>query len=420
MSTEQVLLETYEWADRAINSCPRNETGFTQLLATEPYRVSPAVRRAYGSRLALVRSFQQTALEIFRAALRDEMPPQVLHWLINETPEGLGVPYHRTLEERHFTLPLFFRTDEVRPGRIIEVNCPAALWGELQLVFEYAARIGYSAGDVSPAEQYATQLTDFLQEPPVVHHFLDNSSAPGSWRYFIERTRPRVQYWGIGRGVRAADCNFIRYQAFMDVWGDSNLPARLAKVGNGVTFDYPPYVLFDQKAPLVLPFWSLTRESFSDDIRGLFPFTTPLLPSGIELADGTHLTAEEFCRWPRSRRSYYLKYAGADWTLNFGNKAVYRLSNISGAACLDLLRQCLSHYERGRIWLLQQEETQDDEITYMTRDGTLHADRLRAKFGAFYGPEGCLGVLAMHSRHNKVHGRPDTVLSYVLAQEQKS
>jgi hypothetical protein len=408
-------MDVYKWADSLINACPRYETGLTQLLATTPYRMSPAVRHLYDSRLIFIRSFQQMAVDIFRAALNNELDPTVLHWLINETPDSLRIPYHRTLEDRHFTLPAFFRTDEVRPGRIIEINCPAALWGELQLAFEHAGRMGYCAGDVSPADQYAAQLTDFLQEAPVVHHFLDNSSAPGSWRYFIEKTRPRARYLGIDRGVRAADCNFIRYQAFMNVLGDASLPARLSRVGQGVTFDYPPHMLFDQKATLVLPFWSMTREGFADDIRDLFPFTTPLLPAGIELPDGRCIPIEAFSRWSRSQRSYYLKYAGADWTLNYGSKAVYRLSNMRSDACLDLLRQCLSGYERGHIWLLQQEETQDDEIEYLTRDGAVHTERLRANFGGFYGPGGCLGVLAMHSRHYKVHGHEDTVISYVLA-----
>jgi hypothetical protein len=334
---------------------------------------------------------------------------------MNETPESLGIPYHRTLEDRHFTLPLFFRTDEVRPGRINEINCPAARWGELQLAFEHAVRTGCCAGEVSPADRYAAQLADFLHETPVVHQTLDKSTAPGSWRYFIEKTRPGVRYWGIDRGIRAADCNFIRYQASVDLLGDGHLPARLSKVGRGVTFDSPPYMLFDQKAALVLPFWSMTRDRFTDDVRGLFLFTTPLLPGGIELPDGRCISIEEFSRWPRSRRSYYLKYAGADWTLNYGSKAVYRLSNMSSDACLDFLRGCLSQYERGHIWLLQQEETQDDEIEYRTRDGVLHSRRLRANFGGFYGPGGCLGVLAVHSRHNKVHGREDTVISYALA-----
>jgi len=227
-----------------------------------------------------------------------------------------------------------------------------------------------------------------------------------------------VRYWSIDRGVRMADCNFIRYQAFVDVLGDGNLSARLSRVGQGVTFDSPPFMLFDQKAALVLPFWSMTRNSFADDVRGLFPFTTPLLPAGIELPGGRCIDIEEFAHWPRSQRSYYLKYAGADWTLNYGSKAVYRLSNMSGDACLDFLRRILSQYERGHIWLLQQEETQDDEIEYRTRDGTLHTQRLRANFGGFYGPGGCLGVLAMHSQHNKVHGQESTVISYVLAAEE--
>jgi hypothetical protein len=88
---------------------------------------------------------------------------------------------------------------------------------------------------------------------------------------------------------------------------------------------------------------------------------------------------------------------------------------MSSDACLDLLRQCLSGYERGHIWLLQQEETQDDVIEYLTRDGAVHKESLRANFGGFYGPGGCLGVLAMHGRHYKVHGHEDTVISYVLA-----
>ena len=410
-------LDTYAWADNLINACPRYETGFTELLATKPYPLSPAALRLYDSRLPLIRSFQKTAVDLFRAALRDDVHPTILHWLINETPDSLGVRYHRSLEERHFTLPVFFRTDEVTPGRIIEVNCPAALWGELQLAFEYAARLGYCAGEVSPADQYAAQLTDFLQATPIVQHFLDKSSNPGSWRYFIEKTRPRLRYCGIDRGVRATDCNFIRYQAFVDVEQDENFPARLSKVGQGVTFDSPPYMLFDQKAALVLPFWSMTRAFFPDDVRALFPFTTPLLPTGIELPDGRCTTIEDFSRWPRSQRSYYLKYAGADWTLNYGSRAVYRLRNMSRAACLDFLRQCLSQYEQGHIWLLQQEQTQDDEITYLTRDGRSESGSLRAKFAGFYGPAGCLGVLAMHSRYNKVHGQPDTVLSYVLAEE---
>jgi hypothetical protein len=409
------MVGTYEWADGLFNSSPRYATGFTELLATKPYPVSLVVRRLYEARASLIQYFQQTALNIFRVALNHELHPAVLHWLINETPDSLGISYHRKLEDRHFTLPVFFRTDEVTPGRIIEIQCPGSAWGELQLAYEYAARLGYHVGDISPADQFATQLTDFLKAPPVAEHLLDNASAPPGMRYFIEKTRPRVKYCNIDRGVRASDCNFIRSHAFFSICADKEFLPRLAKVGRGVTYDLPPHILFDNKALLVLPFWSMTRAWFPDDIRALFPFTIPLLPDGIEFPDGTCVTIEEFSRLPQSQRSYFLKYAGASLALNWGSRAVYRLSNLGSRACLEFLRQCLSGYERGQIWLLQKEEAQKDEIEYMTRDGTVLTQRMRAKFSGFYGPEGCLGVLVMHRRHFKVHGQEETVLSYVLA-----
>lgn len=408
-------ISTYEWADSLINSSPKYATGFTELLATTPYRVSPAVRRLYDSRLFLIRSFQHTALDIFRAALKNETHPDVLHWLMNETPDCVGIRYHRKLEDRHFTLPVFFRTDEVTPGRIIEIQCPGSAWGELQVAFEYAMGMGYLGREASPADRFAAQLIDFLKAPPVVEHLLDNASAPSGMRYFIEKTRPRVRYCSIDRGVKAGDCNFIRSHAFFSICSDKEFLPRLAKVGSGVTYDLPPHILFDNKALLVLPFWSMTRELFPDEIRDSFPFTTPLLPAGIELPDGARASIEEFCRLPQSRRSYFLKYAGSSLALNWGSKAVYRLSNLGSGACLDFLRKCLSGYERGEIWLLQKEEAQEDEIEYLARDGAVHRERLRAKFSGYYGPDGCLGVLVMHRKHFKVHGQEETVLSYVLA-----
>jgi len=408
-------MNVYEWADSSINAGPSYATGFTQLLATKPYRMPGAERRLYESRLPLLRAYQKLALQLFRAALRNDVHPDILHWLINEMPESLGVGYHRSLEDRHFTLPVFFRTDEVRPGRLSEIQCPGSMWGELQLAFEYACRLGYCVGEAAPADQFVAQLTDFLHETPVVHHFLDRASAPAGMRYFIEKTRPGVKYWSIDPGVRPGDCNFIRHHCFADLWADDYRPELLAKVGPHMTYDLPPYTLFDQKAALVLPFWSMTCAAFPDEVRDLFPFTTPLLPAGIELPGGRCVSIEDFARFPQSQRAYYAKYAGADWTRNWGSKAVYRLSNLGSSACLDFLRGCLDGYARGEIWLLQKEEHQEDEVEYLTRDGGIHSQCLRAKFSGYYGPGGCLGVLALHRRHFKVHGQEDTVVSYVLA-----
>lgn len=408
-------MDDYEWADGSINGAPKYSTGFTMRLAEQPYRMSQEVRRGYDSRLELIRSFQQTCLDIFRAALRNDLDPRILTWLLNETPVSLGLSYHRSLEDRHFTLPVFSRTDEATPGRLTEIQCPGSFWGELQLLYEFAARKGYPVGSEPPADQFVTQLTRLLGCTPVVQHYMDMASAPAGMRYFIEKTRPAVKYWAIDRGVKQDDCNFIRYHAFIELWADYNLHSLLSRVGNGITYDYPPHVLFDQKATLVLPCWSLTRQYFSDEIRELFPFTTPLLPDGIELQDGSIISIEEFSSWPKSSRAYYLKLAGFDTALNWGSRAVYRLSNLGRGACLDFLRQRISDYERGRIWLLQKEEFQEDEITFATRDGRVQTQKLRAKFSGFYGPYGCLGTLATHRRHFKVHGQEETVASYVTA-----
>lgn len=405
-------MDQYTWADESINSCPRYATGFTQLLALNPYFVFYDVWSQYELRLPIIKAFQRIALKIFRDAINGETHPDILHWLLNETPHSLGIQYHRRLEERHYTLPVFFRTDEVLSGKIAEIQCPGSLWGELQLVFDYLKKLGVNRA-ISPADSFVHQLTDFLNESPIIDHRLDNASGPAGMRFFIEKTRPYAKYWGIDYDIWPANCNFIRNHSFFGLCADNEFQSRITRVGNGITYDLPPHVLFDQKASLVLPFWSLTRELFSDTIRDLFVFTTPLLPSGIELPD-KFVTIDEFAQLPRSRRSYYLKYAGSDVSLNWGSRAVYRLSNISGDSCRDLLKQCMAGYKKGQIWLIQEERTQNDDIAYLTRDGCRHTEKLRAKFSAFYGPIACLGVLAMHRHHNKVHGQKDTIISFVL------
>ncbi len=409
-------MNIYEWANHVLNTAPRYDVGFSELLSPNPYCMASNTRQLFDARLILIHSYMNTALEIFRAALRDETHPAVLHWLMNETPDIVGLPFHRKLEDRYFTIPLFFRTDEVSPGRINEIQCPGSLWGELQLLYDYAVEMGFAGSERPPADQYATQITDYLKAPPVVDYFIDNTTSPAGTRYFIEKTRPRMKYWSIDRGIRKEDCNFIRSGAFYVQVSDYHFSWRFPRVGKGITYEFPFHILFDNKAPLILPFWSITRASFSDEIRNLFPFTTPLLPTGIELPDGSRVSIDEFCGWPRSQRSYYLKYAGSDPALSWGSKAVYRLSNMSSDACLDFLRQCLARFEEGKIWVLQKEETHEDEITYLARDGAVQTQRLRAKFSGFYGPSGCLGVMTMHRRHNKVHGQEDTVLSYVVAE----
>lgn len=407
----------YEWADDLINMSPRCDTGFTQLLSTDPYSMPLAALEQYSKRLLLIQDFQRIAVKIFRDSLKNETDPQILHWLVNETPSSWGLDYHRSLEDRHYTTPVFFRTDEAVPGKIIEIQCPGSLWGSLQLMFSYSRILNKTKQDVSPAEEFSSQLRTYLNTQPIVHHLLDNSSIPHTTRYFIECTRPWIKYWGIDRNIKQQDCNFIRSHSFFGLCGENEFKYRLDKTGKGISYDLPPNVLFDQKSTLVLPFWSMTRELFSDQIRAIFSFSSPLLPEGIEMPNDQFMSIEDFSNLSRSKRAYYLKYAGSDVSINWGSKAVYRLSNMSTSDCLSLLQKCISQYGTGRIWLLQKEEKQDDTICFIDRNQNHHSSKLRAKFSAFYGPTGCLGVLAMHRPHNKVHGQLDTVVSHVVSED---
>jgi len=406
-------MNQYDWADNAINTSPKYGTGFTQLFGASPYILPAGVRAGYDARLNTIREFQRTSVAIFRAALAENTESPVLHWLLNETPTSLGLDYHRSLEAHHYTPPAFFRTDEAAPGQILEIQCPGSLWGELQLVFDYFHQLGNATG-VSPATEFGLQLQSLLGGiQPVVHHMLDNASGPAAMRYFIERTRPVVKYWGIDRDVWPVNCNFIRSHSFLGLCAENEFRPRLARCGRDLYYDLPPYVLFDQKAPLALPFWSRTRKLFSDSVRNILVFTTPLLPSGVELPGDIRLSIDEFARWSRGRRSFYLKYAGSDVSCNWGSKEVHRLSNLSSEQCRELLRRCVLQYDSGHTWLIQQEVTQDDDVTFIDRSGSHHAAKLRAKLSGFYGPATCLGVLAMHRGHNKVHGQADTVVSFV-------
>lgn len=65
-------MDVYAWADGLIDACPRYATGFTELLATRPYPMSPAVRQQYDARFFRIRSFQQTVLELFKTALNGQ------------------------------------------------------------------------------------------------------------------------------------------------------------------------------------------------------------------------------------------------------------------------------------------------------------------------------------------------------------
>ncbi|MDR1002322.1 MAG: hypothetical protein LBL82_03510 [Oscillospiraceae bacterium] len=406
-------MNIYSWADKQFNSSPKYETGFTQLLGCVPYFVEQNDWNMVDFRRQKIMDFMRVSLDIFKKTLFSDDDPIIKSWLINETPSSIGINYHQSLQEQHFSLPVFYRTDESSLGKIMEIQCPGSLWGELQLSYEYAHTQFPTINIPSPAKAFANQLTEYLGRQPITHHLLDDATAQSGMRYFIEKTRPEIKYANIDNGVRPENCNFVRNHFYWGLCSEIYFLNRLPRIGIDLFYDLPPHVLFSQKATLVLPFWSKTRHYFSDDIRDIINFSVPLLPTGIELETGL-VSISEFAKLPRKKRCYYLKYAGSKVSSNWGGQAVYRLSNLSSENCLALFNKCLERYDGGEIWLIQKEDTKDDTISYYDLDSTKKEKKLRLKLSSFYGPNSCIGVLAMHNDFYKVHGKNDTVISFVM------
>lgn len=405
--------EKYCWADNQYNRCFSVNTGFTQLLSVSPTIISSSEYRMANDRLQIIHEFQDTCISIFRRALQYD-DQELLHWLINETPQSFAADYHKRLDDRHFVKPVFFRTDEMIIGKIAEIQCPGSLWGELELVHNFYKGAGYSTSGFSPADVFSGQLATFLGQQPIIQYLIDNASAPVGVRYFIQQTRPKLLYWGIDKYIKALDCNFVRTHSFYSLCGENYFLTRLENNPQSFKYDFPPYVLFDQKATLVLPFWEKTRSFFSDRVRNLIIYSTPMLNENITLENGDKVSLETFSKFPRSRRRYYLKYAGSDVSINWGSKAVYRLSNYGYEQCLKLLQSCLFEHKKGKIWLLQKEYKEKKEVSYWERGGQLAKDNFNCKYSSFYGPFGLIGIVGSYRKHFKVHGQPETVIDLFL------
>ncbi|RKI21612.1 hypothetical protein D7V82_18475 [bacterium 1xD8-6] len=401
-------MSIYEWADNEYNIFKTN-TGFTQKLASKTYELELDEYRKYEERLALIHEFQDICIHVFEDALDGGVNNKVLEWLINETPESLGIEYHKKLDRGLYKRPVFFRTDELNFGKIAEIQCPGSLWGELELCYKYLFELGIDIPISDPGHNFSLQLKEYIGEMPIIHHLLDAASAQPGMRYFISNIRKWNKFYGMDKDISAYNCNFVRGHSVFGLCADNYFKERV--ISKKIQYDLPPIILFDQKATLVLPFWSKTRDYFNDDIRNMIAYSVPVLKEGIEMEDGSIVSIKDFSARPRSSRNYYLKYAGADIALNWGSKGVYRLSNMNSKKCYEILMKCAEESLNGKIWLIQKEIIRDDIVEYYERDGRKICKTLRGKYSAFYGPYSLIGVLAMHRHHNKVHGQKETVIS---------
>ncbi len=409
------MSDYYGYLDRQINDTLGTDLEFNILLGAGHYAFEAEELRGFAERYSRIKEFQEITLSLFNASLKGEADPEIASLIINELPESQGTKYHRELDLKH--TPVFFRTDEVVPGKISEIQSPGSAWGicdQLHSFYDdHRSEFGVSdAFPTSLSEGFSETLKRHVGSGPFVHHLTDNSSIPADMRYFIQRTRIRgIKYYSYDKGITPYNCNFIRSHAFAGLAADNYFLERLAryKVGD-LRYDLPPSILFDEKMIYILPFWNTTRNLYPDRIRDLFPWTQLITPEGFTLEDGSAMDLESFCRLPQKSRNYYIKYAGSDLSINWGSKGVYRASSFSGNRLQSLMIDISKQYHEKRYWILQKAYHMEENSAFIARTGDVSNMRVYTKISGFYGPAGLLGMLVMQRPFNKVHGTEETIV----------
>jgi hypothetical protein len=414
------LADLYKQLDHSFDSRAGTDIGFEALVATRPYPMEGAEVDKFRARYALIKSFQQRTLALFNESLQGNGDPALADMILGDLPAHLAHEHHRGLSETQQRTPVFFRTDEPVPGKLSEIQCPGSGW----CINEHLRQLYRNNPDIygkpqhfpqSLAQRFAATLKTHLGRDPIVHHLTDNASRVHGMRYFIQQTREQgVRYFSYDRDIKAGDCNFVRSHDFVSVLHHNFYVDRMQRCNEGtVMFDLPPSALFDGKMIMAWPFWEKTRAAYTDEIRDLFPYTTVIEPSGIQLEDGTKVTTEQFCDLPNSARDYFFKYAGTDISINWGSKSVFKANGGSRVQTRQLMDMILKDWERGRYWVMQKACGARDPVPTVDRNGREFTMDGYAKWSGFYGPEGLMGIMVFHKNFAKVHGSDETVMGIV-------
>jgi hypothetical protein len=414
------IASLYARLDESFDRRAGTSTGFDMLIAPTSCDVDAEALEGWRGRYDVIKAFQEQALALFKASLAGEADPAIARMVVGDLPAGLGVEYHRALTDEQHRTPAFFRTDEAAPGALTEVQCPGSGWDIAALLADLYAERGEIFGaprhfDHTFPAGLAAALRRHAGADPVIHHLVDNASRPHGMRYLIQRTREEgIRYFGYDAGVAPGDCNLVRSHDFVSLRFHNFFDDRMARCTRGACrFDLPPSALFDGKLIMAWPFWSRTRQYFSDGSRSLFPHTSLITPDGAALEDGEVVPLDELFGRSHANRNYYVKYAGTDIALNWGSRAVFLVRGSSLAQRRELRDQIARDWPRGRHWVLQPSVRSRSTVASLTRGGEVRHAEVSMKWSAFYGPSGLLGILVFHRNFHKVHGSTDTVMSLV-------
>lgn len=366
-----------------------------------------------------IQNFLTRILDIFRDTLfsKSNFANIIQNLLLNDSIQNIPISFYKSLDDKIWTTPKFYRTDESREAKIFEIQCPGSGWGDVILLEKLYKEI---YGDIF---KYYNLQNSFFEDVkkitnnvnPSIMHLLDNSSNPSSMRYFMKETSKNIRYWGMDKSVKNNFCEFIRSHSVYGLISENLFKVRMEKAKNGECyFDLPPLLLFDQKMILSLPFLDLTRNLFSDDIRETLSYTYPFTTEGFRDISGEWITIDEFKKRKPKDKKYFLKYGGCDTSINWGSRAVFKLDSDSSDEHIKL---ALSDYSKNRPWIIQKDCGNKEQVRFYERGNTvIQSKKLTAKYSSFYGPMGLLAIRTHHRQSTKVHGQQDAIVGMAYKQ----
>ncbi|MGJ8654189.1 MAG: hypothetical protein ACSHX8_13025 [Opitutaceae bacterium] len=415
------VVDGFKLMDERFNQLSGASSGFEALIGSQSYALDDAELSAAESRYETIKEFQVSAMKLFRASLVGDADASIAQGILSDVPESYGWEYHKHLPDAVWKTPVYFRTDEARLGKLTEVQCSGSGWDLVETLRDFYGACPQHYGE---PQRFKRSLADLFQEAtknyvgaqPVVHHLADNASRPHGARFFIQKVREQGgTFFSYDGGVRHSDCNFIRSHDCYSLYHHNFFADRLERSEHGECFfDLPPIALYDTKLIMAWPFWSRTREHFSDEVRELFPFTALIEADGVELADGRKADIQTIIDIGNNQRNYFVKYAGTDVARNWGSRAVFSLRGLSRGKCEELLRTITDETSKGQPWVLQESVHEKQSVTFW-EPGTEEEGSMQGngKWSSFYGPEGLMAMLVMHLGSHKVHGSDKTVMSIV-------
>jgi hypothetical protein len=163
------------------------------------------------------------------------------------------------------------------------------------------------------------------------------------------------------------------------------------------------------KMNLMLPFLSKTKHLFTNDIRDLLPHTRLI----------TDEVAESLSKLSISkRRKLVVKYAGQDFSMNWGSKGVYMLGR-SSKQDREILERATKD-PMSSPWIVQDRIRSKFEIYFISPSSAIeHAKGLSARINPRYiqmfdGSLKFAGAIVLFSKSWKCHGAEENIIAPML------